>query len=288
LQAKEGYIFDDSSFFWLHRKDTVNVSILAVDGYGYGENNEAMKDQKSPMDVPERGRPNDGWKDTIDGATICCNQCCDVLGYASLGDTDAYRLLKHKLSAPKGYDNEDQDYLECFTCSSFIARELVRYAETYGIFSFVIKKNGEDDELHDSCILLNVVSWNTDMSHTLQSHNEPKPTTDIEFKRVVKIIFEQTTNWKDQGPSQMKWGSVDFCCSPFNSIDSISWKENPPRDTGIGSYARIFLSHIEWQELHETLIEGKSYFDEMISYATVRLRLGTDSNKASLTLLELH
>jgi len=259
---------------------------MAVDCYG--ENSVAVKDDKSIFDKSIENQAMYGLQKNIDGAAICCDRCCDVLGYSPLNDTDAYRLLKHKLSAPMGYDfdNLDQDYFNRSTCPSFIAKELVRYVESHGIFSFVIKKNtNEDDMLHDSNLLLNVLSLNTNMGHTLWDQHDRR-LNDIDFKQVVKVIFEHTTSWKENSSSPLKkWGNIDFCCSPFNSL---SCEKNNSTKIGVGNYIVMFLSSIEWEELHETLMEGKAYFDDDVSSATVRLRLGVDSSQnASLTFLEL-
>jgi hypothetical protein len=281
---------NDCCFYWLHQSDVINLSILAVDGYGHNGKEEAMK---SSIEAPTKR--NDHWNDSLDGATLCCNQCCDILGSASIGNTDTYRLLKHKISAPATEMTHEFDHLARYTCSSFIANELVRYAEMYGIFNFSIvrissgfsdtKEYNHNRSENALRILIHVISWNAEMGHAHVDGDDIIP-FQMQLRPVVKVVFEEsgytTRRLRPFKVIESSYG-VDACCSPWQLLneETESLKER---------YCQMFLSEIEWNELRDTLNEGKTYFDDTTSLAAVSLRLGVHSeidnnDKASLTVL---
>ncbi|KAL3935603.1 MAG: hypothetical protein SGBAC_008912 [Bacillariaceae sp.] len=199
------------------------VCVLAVSGYGESTDMAVANTNLVQDSAVVRG--NRMWQDAAGGATICCTQCCSVLGFASLESPETFRLLKHRLLIGSGGDPSvlpglpiATESIELSSCASFLAREMVRYAESKAIFTFVI---GVDDgeEQKDMCLLLRLVSWDT----TIATEASSKEGDGLIFQKVAKVVYEEVVdeignnnnnnnNNTSEDPSQWVWGGVDLCC----------------------------------------------------------------------------
>ena len=107
---------------------------------------------------------------------MTCANCCSTLGYVSDRDADTYQLYKHLLDCG-GPDDiggrrccpASSSSFADHTCGSFLAREMVRYAESDAVFAFVVGLSDENDRTKTGahpgeCILLRILSWDTPMS----------------------------------------------------------------------------------------------------------------------------
>eukprot|EP00521_Asterionellopsis_glacialis_P011100 CAMPEP_0195309986 /NCGR_PEP_ID=MMETSP0707-20130614/39016_1 /TAXON_ID=33640 /ORGANISM="Asterionellopsis glacialis, Strain CCMP134" /LENGTH=679 /DNA_ID=CAMNT_0040374291 /DNA_START=247 /DNA_END=2283 /DNA_ORIENTATION=+ len=256
-EAKKGQALEDSGILVLHREDMdKSVCVLAVEGYGEeSENmlneNTAKEDGKQQKEEKEEGndsimyRGSRAWTDAVGGATICCSQCCSVLGFASIESPDTFRLLKHRLSTTAKMTKvgetmlKEQDPFDIYSCSSFVVREMVRYAESKAIFTFVVvvrtdegnhsqtnnKSPFEHSSANGKCLLLRILSWDTKLAISSKAVTNDRGADTPKFENVAKVIYEETvdqlqedfgkkhTNNGDD-PTSWKWGGVDLCCIP--------------------------------------------------------------------------
>ncbi len=265
------------------------------------------------------------WSDVVGGATICCNQCCSVLGFASIEEPDTCRLLKHRLCA-KDNNNSDQynlksvkDWFAQNTSASFIARELIRYAESQAVFTFVIfgeESSPSTSTLPNRALLLKLLSWNTSMGFVTksgaQSINKEKeftPSIDdggvVQMGRIAKVIFEEVDdpnhhllgNMSNGGtdgtdPMSFSW-NVDPCCPPFGGAAAARKEGKDSSGTPVGPKASVHM-HLptdDWKHLREAIEIGRQFIPDSISQATVLMKLGMNGEvtkgRAGLSILQL-
>jgi hypothetical protein len=227
----------------MNQKDLLNVCILAIDGYGENVDNESDNESNNQGAENVTFRGNRDWRDAVGGATLTCNQCCATLGFASIVEPDACRLLKHKLRATskndadtddghgQGYGNcgEGKDHFEHHSCGSFVGKEIVRYSESQAVFTFAVygnfhermnirKSNGNDHgRVMGDCLLIKVLSWNSLMAIKTEGGS-------VCFRRAVKVIYEEqdaafmrsmnSAEKNASDPTLFQWGGIDLCCPP--------------------------------------------------------------------------
>ena len=283
---------EDDAVLVLHQDDLIQnqqrrgIRIGRVKGYG--EHSSGNEDAST----------SEAWKDkaAIKGAkskTITCANCCSTLGFVSNNDNDSntYRLYKHLLDCGKP---PNTSIFSKYTCGSFLAREVVRYAENDAIYTFIVGISDEMDwtRAHNPgpCILIRILSWDTPMAIV-----DKKSTTDaLQFYKVVKVIFEEVSDkvidTNNTDSTEWTWRGVDFCCPPPNgtSVDETASSELQTKASSI----RIFFSQQEWIELRDILVERSMYFSDAVKEAVVMTKLGLPSSdeeeqKAALSFLSL-
>ncbi len=329
-KVERGIVFEDESIIVMNKQDLHNICILAIEGYGEQnpqktlEHGDITTDTKSinsnilpNVDVGKsalfRGRRT--WSDSVGGATVCCNQCCSILGYASLEEPDSCRLLKHRLSAKEvtkrikvGDDDDTEelkslsvDYFVSNTSATFISRELTRYAESQAVFTFVIFNS----DISEKILLLRLLSWNSYMSFSNHEERDEGLYFKKQFSRVAKVVYEEIDNLINHDlvnaeidnidPMNFTWGGIDLCCPP-SSNDSKTNKEinqvNHNSNVGIfngetesKACVHIHLPGDEWAHLREALHRGNIFIPDEISRVTVKLKLGKVN--ATLSVLPL-
>ncbi|MGK3749332.1 MAG: hypothetical protein ACI8RD_001626 [Bacillariaceae sp.] len=230
---------------------------------------ETSMEEEKPSSSSAVVRGDRTWQSATDGESVslCCGRCCSPLGFASLGSPETWRLWKHRLFIPSIKQNDASfvhpKYRPLGSCSSFLARELVRYAESKAIFTFVVRCEDNYsgmEETSNKCLLLRLLSWETTMATSFEefspcfsSQDSSNNSNDISksrrnlhrlnFRRITKIVFEETIdptakinghsthNNNDSSTTQWFWGGIDLCClpppPPSNKI--------PPTDEGVNS-----------------------------------------------------
>jgi hypothetical protein len=344
-KVERGIVFEDESIIVMNKQDLHNICILAIEGYGEQNVNPqknlknediTMMDAKS-VNNNDNILPNDNmdvvgksalfrgrrtWSDSVGGATVCCNQCCSILGYASLEEPDSCRLLKHRLCAKEeaikiiqaGDDVIAEelkppvllavDYFLSNTSATFIARELIRYAESQAVFTFVIFNS----DMSEKILLLKLLSWNSYMSFSKNEDKDKKESTGslTQFRRVAKVIYEEIDNLishdlvnghnDDTDPMNFTWGGIDLCCPPsktnkeINEVKRNSNVEIFNGDTESKACVHIHLPGDEWAHLKEALRLGNKFIPDEISRVTVLLKLGNSGDakdNATLSVLSL-
>jgi hypothetical protein len=268
----------DSNVVCLHQKDLgVSACVLAVTGYGeVEETNENEKGIDFLNDAAATVRGARSWRDAAGGATVCCSQCCSPLGFASIDFPECYRLLKHRLSVGSDRMNESN---RLSSCASFLAREMVRYAEAKAIFTFVVAFESPPKlSFHKKCLLLRLVSWDTNMATSFQNASRR-----LCFKRVAKVVFEETNDKlagnESDDITKWEWGGVDLCCAPLNGGLDIPSNQTENNAIGKVSTVRLLLQQDEYDEVLQSLREGGNLFSRAVSEATIQVKMGIGSSK---------
>ena len=270
-QAQEGAILEDAAAMIVHKDDVgESICVLCVEGYGENENKIDFFEDDGINFRGERV-----WKDSIGGGTICCSQCCTTLGFASLEAPENLRLLKHRLSTSHPFD----DSLQRHSCDSFVAHEIIRYAESKAIFTFVVATAS-----HRKCLLLQLLSWDTRFADSNESKHDDMKRDELRFRRVVKVIYEETLDTAENsivGSVAWNWGNLDLCCIDGMKTEATINATNSTGNTGKAS-VRISVSIHEWNEFKKALLNGSSMFlaKEVID-TTILLTLGEEKLKRS-------
>jgi HECT-like Ubiquitin-conjugating enzyme (E2)-binding len=275
--------------------------------------------------------------------SLCCSRCCAPLGFASLASPETWRFWKHRLSAVYsihepppmeeskfGFDRsllprssvtmtssspppnrigppKERTKLterRLGSCSSFLARELVRYAESKAIFTFVVqceraKTKENDKQAHREnvkCLLLRLLSWETTMATSFHDSKSPPSLNfpKVKFEKVARIVFEEAVDPATviKGPhddastasQQWIWGGVDLCCPPNVSKSSIG---TPTTEMSEGrvSTVRLQLPSDEYLTVMQDLQSGIHLFGNDVAKATMLLKMGGISDGVSLSAL---
>lgn len=294
------------------------------DGKGYGEHSATLlRGGNDMMKTSSLSTSNSSqlWKDKSTmkgnrGNIITCSKCYSVLGFVSGHDSDTFRFYKHLLSCGDPISSSSssltaKNSFSKYTCGSFIAREMVRYADSEAIYTFIVGVSDENDWTRLSrpsgCLLLHMLSWDSALAgvdgRTTRSSGDDHEDDTIEFEKVLKVIFDETTDRgqhsssgqedEDGTSTKWTWGGIDLCCPP--SISSNGLDDNEDFSTEPQTKAtsvRIYLSNQEWSELKHVLLNGSEYFSEMVKDAVVLSKLGMPENgnvghSASLSYLPL-
>ena len=288
------------------------------DGKGYGEHSATLLRGGNDMMNTSTSNSSQLWKDKSTmkgnrGNIITCSKCYSVLGFVSGHDSNTLRFYKHLLSCGDPFSSSPssltvKNSFSKYTCGSFIAREMVRYAESEAIYTFIVGVSDENDWTRLSrpseCLLLHMLSWDSALvgvdGRTRTSGDDREDGT-IEFNKVLKVIFDETTDRgqysssgrddEDGTSTKWTWGGIDLCCPPSMSNgleDSEDFSTEPQTKA---TSVRIYLSNQEWSELRHVLVNGSEYFSEMVKDAVVLSKLGMPENgnghSASLSYLPL-
>jgi HECT-like Ubiquitin-conjugating enzyme (E2)-binding len=293
MSAKESLALEDSSVIVLHCNDVGdNICILAIEGYGVvdTEDDPAKSDDSATFRGPRT------WRDAVGGATLCCSRCCATLGFASLASPETFRFLKHRLSV----DNDEQ-WESLYTCCSFVAREMVRYAESKAIYTFVVAIQSEGmAKEHRKCLLLKLVSWDTRraISRESSAYERNSQVDLLDFRKVLKVIYEvaddRNTMTLDGGdPMNWTWGGVDLCCLPGAARRQESQSDVDVSSTHTrAASVRLWLSPEDWGDLLQSLVASSKSFSKVVTEATMIVKLGLptkkrDDNTTGLSALPL-
>lgn len=347
--AIRGVALEDGNALVLNAKDFGNrISILSM-VQGYGENNYGEDTDKNEASSKEKGASSHlgnlmedaveyrgvrEWKDKVGGATVCCSNCCSILGF-SLVDTDnpeSIRLFKHRVSAG-GYDERVKHMIpepkkinidtirsrgiyDGNNCGSFIAHEMIRYAERHAVFTFTIMKEVKPEMPGDALVnneeirrgmILRVLSWDTKMS---VSHGKFSPDANrpLYFENVLKVVFQEYEERGDRDTTEetllgdmasWTWLSKDLCCDPSQptahdsnhhrkdvkekekNIGNQDMKENIDINQLARASVRLYLLEDEYDELEELIFAGSLYFPANLSELTAQLKLGKQALESS-------
>ena len=290
ITAEPSVALQDGNFLCLNYADMASTaSVQPLPGYGDIEGGEssASEDRGKSIDVlidpaaTIRGERN--WRDVTGGATVCCNHCSKPIGFASMEAPECFRLLKHRLSIPKDVTGKSLRRLS--SCASFLAREMVRYAEAKAIFTFIVTLEAPHMSFATTvltrCILLRLVSWDCNIATSLDGQDSL--TDELCFRRYAKLVFEETYDKRAKGKGSWLWGGVDLCCPPMN----IDGEEEEPMDGAKGeedepslgvqkvSSTRIQLSEEDYNSTLESLLAGRKLFTKDVEDATILMKTGS-------------
>jgi hypothetical protein len=298
--AIQGTALEDDVILILHRQDllTEGGGICELNVKGYGEYCSADDD------IDENEANSQRWKDKslrsdADVRAVACAICCSTLGFVSSHDTDTFRFYKHLLSC--NVSNAVRDNRNLFanhTCSSFLAREMIRYAESEAIYTFIVETDSRNAP--SRWILLRMLSWDTLMATASHADAKSDEGAKAQFHKVLKVIFEETSSldMTSDNPMDWQWGGIDLCCPPLQSkgirlgvvdndesdLDKMIFSAS--RQTKVTS-VRICLSVGEWHELRHSLVHQSKYFSESVRDAVVMTKLGVMPGADQSALLSI-
>jgi hypothetical protein len=167
-----------------------------------------------------------------------------------------------------------------------MAHEMLRYAESKAIFTFVVSK-----ESRDVCLLLRLLSWETRLAVSSKTAMVDEAGAEHpHFQRVAKVVYEESIDRVEEelsDPMVWNWAGVDLCCPTPKSKEGISRDTNKIASAENAS-VRMVLSRDEWEELKLSIIEGsKQFFAREIVDATISLKVGRISSNAGLSALPI-
>lgn len=211
-----------------------------------------LQQDKDPTALVRGSRP---WREAVGGATLTCSLCASVLGFAPVEMPDTFRFLKHRLvlldDSPPSPLSPTAAHIavattarQLQTVSSFVAHEMIRYAETKAIFTFVVSIRSDDaaatalpgtyrrNTSHQDrrrVLFLRLVSWDTTTATGVLADSNTTSSCDAivpQWRRSSKILYcEETVDdaAKDDGSLLWMWTSTtqDWCC-PTAATDTIS------------------------------------------------------------------
>ena len=287
---------------------------------------ETSMDKEKPSSSSAVVRGDRTWQSATDGESVslCCGRCCSPLGFASLGSPETWRFWKHRLFIPSIKQNDASfvhpKYRPLGSCSSFLARELVRYAESKAIFTFVVRCEDNYsgmEEASNKCLLLRLLSWETTMATSFEENDSSKSRRNrhrLDFRRVTKIVFEETidptakinghsthTN-NDSSTTQWFWGGIDLCCPPPTSNKSARTTASTGIDEDVNttnnnddammtsksaSTVKLQLPREEYDQVLSDLVFGRSHFTKEMAEATILLKMGGIWEGLGLTAVAL-
>lgn len=331
ITVEPSVALQDGNFLCLNYMDlSSTASVQPVSGYGEIEDG---KDSPTTCSSGSTAQEDDGgrnstssmkllldpaatirgerlWRDvTGGGATVCCNHCFKPIGFASLESPESFRLLKHRISVPRKKVISDDPSVRgpppsltqrlLSSCASFLAREMIRYAESKAIFTFIVTLEQPvmsfASTVFTRCILLRLVSWDCSIATTTSScdgeEEEDSPLLSEEelyFRRYAKVVFEETYDKRGKGDGKWLWGGIDLCCPPLN-MDQLNPnvedddKDERKTDEGLPgaqkvSSTRIQLSQEDYNSTLEDLRLGRNLFTKDVADATILMKMGKISN----------
>lgn len=262
------------------------------------------------------GRGDRPWTDTTGGGlgsvTLCCNHCFTALGFVSGLSPDSWRLWKHRLNSTSTFTAENDGKTTkspaimqqpMRSCASFLVGEMVRYAESKAIFTFVV---GIEGEARDRCLLLQLLSWETSMASSSFDSNDShqqRRTCDfgLDFCRVAKIIFEESAYpppLEEGSDRQWLWGGKDLCCPPeskslpqdfFMPSAAVKstihpWQNMPSSGA---STVRFDLPRHEYDQVWADLVSSRKWFSSSYEQATISMKMGESRPSLALAAVKM-
>ncbi len=284
--STSGIAFEDSSVLVLHQVD-LGESLCALAIEAYGEDNDDIQnefDAQTTDSVLNRGTRQ--WRNMVAGATLCCSQCCAPLGVASAESPETSRLWKHRLTTAT------EDFAH-HSAGTFLANEMVRYAESKAVFTFVVVMPSVEQmgSTTKPCLLLRLLSWDTRLALSRDSTRTDQGVDMLCFRRVAKLIYEETVEpiASQLDVTSWKWGGVDLCCAIPEPRESLDKKSDVEATTHQAS-VRICLPTEEWHKIRNSLREGSKLFSQDVASATITVKIGkvvSESDAIGLSILPL-
>lgn len=283
---------EDDAILILHKMDLNKeggICELNIKGYGgYSSSNV----ESSFVELGSQPWKDKSSRSDFEVKTIACAICCSALGFVSSHDTNTYRFYKHLLSCTIPNSIPSNNIFAMNTCGSFLAREMIRYAESEAIYTFTIETDSRS--ITSRCISLRMLSWDTVMGIT---ETKQDSVHQIKYEKVLKVIFEETSNKRtlmaSDNPMDWKWGGLDLCCPPIqnkgdeSTTDMMTNINTQTKATSV----RICLSAGEWNEFKHSLMDRSKFFSDVVENAFVMTKLGMLSGNretfASLSFLSV-
>jgi hypothetical protein len=303
--GQRGLLLEDETILVAHRLDIGDgACVLAIAGYGTDSRQEEQQPESASadlaVDASAAARGRRGWRDAVEGAALTCGRCASHLGFAPVELPDTYRLLKHcilVLPTPSQFALKSNALQSIAT---FIAHEMVRYAETKAIFNFAVHTDTEPTKSHHAlsgsleqrCILrLRLVSWTTiaASSHDASFRSMDSSSSAVhvmpQWRKRCKILYsiaiDDNASGDAKSDSQWTWTDRDWCCpDPDQPMLPKTGMEEP--NLSAVSWIRLVLSTNEFTQLGVELEQSSQWYAKEVVTATMAATWGRQLPVSSL------
>jgi hypothetical protein len=184
--------------------------------------------------------------------------------------------------------------------ASFLAQEMVRYAESQAIYTFVVTTTPSYETNRGSKkIQLRLISWDTSvaspparvgeesaMSGQDNNNDDDSAMDTLSFVTAVKVLYqiidgETHLSGDDQEEIQLDftarrggaWTTLDLCCPPGVAGNATSTPSSSLQQTSV----HIHLACHEWTTLQDSLSASSLYVPPSLLDATIALKLGKEA-----------
>lgn len=279
-------LLDDATVLVAHRHNVGEVvCVLALTGYGedcrtdkYSNNIPLSTDlglsDKDPTALARGSRP---WREAVGGAALTCSVCASSLGFAPVELKDTFRFLKHRLVLLKNGDSSTAA-TPLQTISSFVAHEMIRYAETKAIFTFVV--NIDSDSV-GRFLFMRLVGWDSCAASSFEAERGKDDVYRIpHWRRRSKILYEECASGAGLVESELwMWTGTHLgCCPPPSNGSNMENKKSEPAtgspDEQSVSVIRLCLSTQERKQLVTQLHYASNFYAKEVIEATIVTKLG--------------
>lgn len=294
-------VLEDEAALVMHRSDLKDGATCALNIAGYGgspTNNDGDRAITTNATRPWKDKSD---KHEFESKSVVCANCYNTLGFVSELEPDTYRLYKHLLDCGEQLLSPHTPF-EKYTAGSFVAREMIRYAESEGIYTFIVgisdARNIKKDNSAASppFMFLRMLSWDSLMGIADGSKKEMRgDSRGLEFQKILKVIFEEVSGDDERSavtdnPLMWKWGGIDLCCLP--STSQVGRQNSKLGNMTKASSVKLFLSSNEWSELKAALVGGRDCFACSAAAALIMMKLGaaavsSNNHNASLSFLPI-
>lgn len=260
--ARTRLVLEDDSVAVYHTGDVSNsVQVLALPGYGDGEENENDAHSRA-VPLVRGGR---SWSDTVGGATVTCSRCCLVLGIAPVELVDTVRFYKHRVVV------KEQTLLSSL---GFCVHSMVRYAESKAIFSFIVRCEDQPS----ASLMLHLVGWDRKAA---RSFYKSDVNGELAWSRLAKVLYEERNGMSlpdtDSASGNWTWTQGDWCCPPTTGVSTGLVKEEKktehPSDFP-ASYVSLVLESSEWTSFKKELEDASQLYSVDLMNTTFLAKTG--------------
>jgi len=223
-----------------------------------------------------------------------------------VSSADTVQLYKHRLCIGQSDDRRFADKELDFgrnNIASFIAKEMVRYAESQAVFTLiVISSKNQNHGGEYSCIFMRLLGWDTKIA-TRETTVPGGQEELLTFNMFIKVIYVEKEDYvitsleSEITEYDWDWDKMDFCCPP-SGITTIkdrtnklmgNREDNPASmESKKKASVRIYLSFDESKELLDSLRLGSSFFPQIFNNWTLQYELGKQNvcnEKACISML---
>jgi MYND finger len=315
---QENFLYEAETMIVAHSQDVGNsAGVLAIPGYGqifdhttmtrsdpayfdpintdsnFSSTSSRFVPNKKHLSAEIRGPRH--WSDTVGGATLTCSVCCSTLGYASDDLPRIYRFLKHcVVLRPSDFQSNSideslslSDPSPMISIASFIAHEMVRYAESRAIFTFNVATELPATQLQPAdrnVLILKLLSWDNVTTNCNFSHFDSGINILSNWFKMAKIVYHVESesigliSIEKSRPLWM-WKHSHLCCLQKDDTPvRIMKNEGRQQNEETASSVWLYISQTEWTELLKELDDSNHFFSKEIAEATI-LALREKSNK---------
>lgn len=289
--GQTGLLLYDQTALVFHRSDLLDesVDVLAVPGYGEvdSSDDQGVEDQRWDQDASAAVRGDRPWRPLVGGASLTCSCCCSVVGVVPVEKPETVRLWKHRLQTTTIGEPVPS---EIASCATFCVHEMIRYAETRAIFTFVIDQVGSN-----ICLYCRLVSWDTRTATIDETTTVERP---MKLYPTAKVLYEEGTierhSKADFSKNPVWMWSTDWCCpsdANASAMSPTSVHTKAKSTAGSASLVHIQVEQLEWKSIEQSFRESSCVYSPIVVQTTILAKTGrhwdAEGNRVSLAAITL-